>query len=438
MTMLALKKGGREIPAEHRPNFRHLYLDIAWFGVLNGSAISFMAVFATRLGANGLQIGLLNAVPAVISLFVTLPAGAWLQRQPIGRAVFATAVAHRVFYLPWIFLPFFLAPQLQIRALILLVLLMSIPGTALAVGFNALFAAVVPPEWRGHVVGVRNALLSVTFILVSLICGAVLEWLPFPLGYQVVFGLGVLGAAMSSWHLWFIRPVGEADYRSRNGRSLGDWARPGKLHIFTHSLRTISGDWRFLLNRQPSTSISLRQLDSAFTRLIVVLFGFHLVQYLAIPLFPLYWVNQVHFTDQHISLGNALFYVSVLVGSTQLSRLTDRLGNHRLMSVGALGMSLYPALTAVMQGLPLFFVASIVGGLAWAVVGGASGNYLLEKIPEGKRPSYLAWYNLSLNTAVLLGSLVGPLLAEQIGLVAALSWSALGRVIAAILIWRKG
>jgi MFS family permease len=91
-----------------------------------------------------------------------------------------------------------------------------------------------------------------------------------------------------------------------------------------------------------------------------------------------------------------------------------------------------------MQGLPLFFVASIVGGLAWAVVGGASGNYLLEKIPEGKRPSYLAWYNLSLNTAVLLGSLIGPLLAEQIGLVAALFWSALGRVIAAILIWRKG
>ncbi len=438
MTIFALRKSGLEIPAEHRQNFRHLYLDIAWFGVLNGSAIAFMAVFATRLGASGLQIGLLNGVPAIISLFVALPAGVWLQQQPISRAVFGTAVANRIFYLPWIFLPFFLAPQMQIRGLILIVLLMSIPGTALSVGFNALFAAAVPPEWRGHVVGVRNALLSVTYILVSLICGAVLEWLPFPLGYQVVFGLGALGAAMSSWHLWFVRPIGETNYKSRNGRSLGDWARPGKLNILSHNLRTGSGDWRFLLNRKASTNVGFFKIDPTFTRLIFVMFGFHLFQYLAIPLFPLHWVNQIHLTDQQISLGNALFYVSVLLGSTQLARLTDRLGNHRLMAVGALSMSLYPALTAVTQGLPLYLVASVVGGLAWAVVGGASGNYLLEKIPEGKRPSYLAWYNISLNTAILLGSLLGPLLAEQIGLVATLFWAALGRIIAGILLWRKG
>ena len=438
MTILALRKNRPEIPAEHRKNFRHLYLDIAWFGVLNASAISFMAVFATRLGANGLQIGLLNGAPAIISLFVALPAGVWLQHRPISRAVFGTAVANRIFYLPWIFLPFFLSPQLQIGGLILIVLLMSIPGTALAVGFNALFAAAVPPEWRGHVAGVRNALLSVTFIVVSLICGVVLEWLPFPLGYQVVFGLGALGAAMSSWHLWFVRPIGEANYRSQDGRSLDDWARPGKLNILSHSLRDASGDWRFLLNHKSATGIGFRQMDSAFTRLIFVLFGFHLFQYLAIPLFPLYWVNHIHLTDQQISLGNALFYVSVLLGSTQLARLTDRLGNHRLMAAGALSMSLYPALTAVTQGLPLFLVASVLGGLAWAVVGGASGNYLLEKIPEGKRPSYLAWYNVSLNTAVLLGSLVGPLLAEQIGLVTTLFWVALGRIVAGILLWRKG
>ena len=78
MSSISLWRWG-SLPAEHRGNFIHLYLDIAWFGLLNGSAISFAAIYATRLGANSLQIGLLSASPAIISLIFTLPAGQWLQ-----------------------------------------------------------------------------------------------------------------------------------------------------------------------------------------------------------------------------------------------------------------------------------------------------------------------------------------------------------------------
>ena len=70
MTVLPFRRTVQTIPAEHRNNFWHLYLDIDWYGVLSGSAISFMVIFATRLGASGLQIGLLNASPALISLFL--------------------------------------------------------------------------------------------------------------------------------------------------------------------------------------------------------------------------------------------------------------------------------------------------------------------------------------------------------------------------------
>ena len=43
----------RPVPAEHRSNFNHLILDIAWFGVLNGSAIAFVAVEPTDGSAAG-------------------------------------------------------------------------------------------------------------------------------------------------------------------------------------------------------------------------------------------------------------------------------------------------------------------------------------------------------------------------------------------------
>ncbi len=436
MTVLPFRRTAQAIPAEHRANFWHLYLDIAWYGVLSGSAISFMVIFATRLGANGLQIGLLNASPALVSLFFTLPAGQWLQKRPIRLGVFWTSVWSRLFYATWIFLPLLFGAQGQIQALIGLMLVMSIPGTALAVGFNALFAEAVPPEWRGHVAGVRNGLLAIVFVVVSLLCGFILDWLPFPLGYQVVFGLGFIGGVMSSYHLWFIRPpVSEPPQPMANG-SMGDQARPGHIRTLGDG-RVAAGSLRFLTRiKQPGLNLEL--LRGPFGLLLLLLFVFHLTQYLAIPLFPLYWVNHLHLTDQEISLGNAVFYGAVLLGSSQLARLTQRLGNHHLMAVGIAAMSVYPALTAVTHDLELFLITSALGGLAWSLVGGASANYLLEKIPPDQRPAHLAWYNLALNAAVLGGSLLGPALAGAIGIVAALMLAAAGRLLAAIGLWRWG
>lgn len=428
------------VPADHRRNFFHLYLDIAWFGILSGSAISFMAVYATRLGASGWQIGILNAAPAIVSLLATLPAGRWLQTDgAISRRVFWTSVGHRVFYGVWVFLPLFLRPQQQIWAFIGLMFLMSMPGTALAVGFNAMFAAAVPVPWRAHVTGMRNGLLAITFIAASLLCGWLLHLLPFPWGYQVVFAIGAVGAAMSSLHLWFVRPLDESGYVPGNGQSVGDLARPGHVRLWLGGMKTAVADWRFLLAWRPQLrSRPQNRLDPAYTKLMASLFFIHLAQYLAIPLFPLFWVNNLHLTDQHIGWGNAVFYLLVLLTSTQLNRLTFRFANFRLLVAGVLGMSLYPLLTAVTDNLALFLTVSAIGGITWGLVSGTLANFLLERIPEGQRPSYLAWYHLALNAAVLLGALAGPLLANQVGLVTALVIIALCRFLAALTLWRWG
>ena len=67
-----------DVPEKYRSNFAHLYFDIAWFGVLSGTAVNFLNVYATRLGATGFQIGLLAAMAAVVNLFLAIPAGRWI------------------------------------------------------------------------------------------------------------------------------------------------------------------------------------------------------------------------------------------------------------------------------------------------------------------------------------------------------------------------
>jgi MFS family permease len=425
------------VPAEYRANFVHLYLDTAWYGVLAASAMSFVAVYATRQGATAFQIGLLSAGPAVVSLAFTLPAGRWLEGRRVDAAVFWAAALHRLFYLLWVPLPALLAPQAQVWALVILTLLMSVPGTALAVGFNALFADAVPLEWRGHTVGIRNALMAVTFIAVSLLCGQILDRLPFPTGYQVVFGIGCLGAAMSSFHLWFVRPRRTEQPRQRVGRGLGDLARPGRPRFLVDSLRAGAG-LRFLLGRPNFRILRTEILKGPYGRLVLILFAFHLSVYLAVPLFPLQWVNQIHLSDQQIALGTALFYVSVFASSMQFSRVVSRLGNQRVAAVGALFMGFYPLFMALSRGVGLFLIGSAVGGFGWSLVSGALTNYLLERIPEDDRPTHLAWYNLALNAALLLGSLAGPFFAGMVGVPLALALFAGLRLLAALVLLRWG
>lgn len=438
MITFSLRSNQGPTPAALRANFTHLYWDIAWFGVLSGSAISFLTVYATRLGGNAFQIGLLTAGPAIVNLIATLPTGRWLETRPIGPAVFWSATFHRLFYLLWVIMPWLLLPKLEIWAYILVTLLMSIPGTGLAVGFNALFADAVPPEWRPHVTGVRNAVLSVTFIITSLACGVILETMPFPLSYQVVFAIGALGAAASTVHLFFVRPISDGRKQpSHRWYRLGDLASPGRIQGVTDQGRSAIG-LRFLTRGGGKSLLRLEILRGPYGIVLAGLFAFHVAQYLAIPLFPIVWVNRLGFTDGLISQSQALFYAAVFVGSTQLSRATQRLGNQRVLAVGVLLLAGYPAITALMQGAPAFLLVSLLGGLGWSFAGGAIANYILERTPDHDRPAHLAWYNLALNAAILLGSLLGPLLAGWIGLVAALMVAALARALAGLFIWRKG
>lgn len=408
---LPIARSGRSIPAEHRANFRNLYLDIAWYSVLAGSALNFVTVYAARLGATAFQLGLFNAGPATVNLLLTLPAGRWLEKRPVDKAVFWTSLAQRSIYLLWALLPFFLGAPAQIWALIGLTLLSSIPATALSVGFNTLFAGTVPHEWRGRVAGVRNALSAVIFIITSLVSGRVLTALGLPVGYQLVFGAGFLGALLSSVYLKAVHPLAEPV--SASSPLPASPARRPRL-------------------------IRIDILRTPFARVLAGLFAFHLVQYIPMSLFPLYQVGQLHLSDQQISLGTALFYVMVFIGSLQLERLTRRLGNRRLVGLGATMLSGYPALLSLSRGVGLFLVTSAVGGLAWSLLGGAVGNYLLEKVPADDRPAHLAWYNLALNGAILLASLLGPLLGNWLTVGPALAAAALLRLLVALALLRWG
>ncbi|HMN60469.1 MAG TPA: MFS transporter [Anaerolinea sp.] len=396
------------IPAVHRSTFVNLFMDMAWIGVLSGSTITFLSVYAARLGATSTQIGFISAAPAVINLIFAIPAAGWTRGRPLGAAAFWSSALARIFYLPLCFLPYFFKPAQEIWAIIVIILVMNVPLSLLNVSFNAMMIESVPFEWRAYVVGLRNGLLSIITVIVTLVSGQILNHVPFPLGYQIVFGMGFLGAAMSSLHLFLLREKGAP--------------LPG-------SARTAAG-W---FPRFERTAGNLK-----YFRILFLLFCFHTTQWLVIPVVPLYSVNFLKLTDVQISLGNSMFNLIVFFGSFALARVSGRFGNHRATAFCAMGMAIFPVILSFSRGFGLYMTAQFVGGVVWSILMGALFNYLAENVPEENRASGISLYIFVSNGSILIGSLLGPMICDQAGYpVALLAFGGL-RLLSGLAILRWG
>ena len=408
-----------DIPHKYRSNFINLYLDIAWFGVLSGTAVNFLNVYATRLGATSLQVGLLTATAAIVNLFLAIPAGHWISKRHTGRAVFWSSVLFRIGYFLWVPLPWLFSDKAEIWVLILLNFLMAIPLTPLGVGFNALFAEAVPSQYRARVAGTRNVTFAIAYMLTSLITGFILKSLDFPGGYQVVFAIGAIGAAMSSYHLYHVKPLMEEVPAPQPAPEADPVPGASPSRGMTSALR-------------------LDVWNTSFRNVLVAMFIFNFSHYLSSPLYPIFNVRVLQLNDGHIGNGTALYYLSVLIASTQLERIVHRLGNKKVTGLGVAGMASYPLMLAFGQNVWQFYALSFIGGFLFALVNGAFANYMLENIPADDRPSHLAWYTIMFNFAVLTSSLIGPVVANQIGLVEALIAFGIARILAGLYLLKWG
>jgi len=412
-------------------NFRNLYADAFWFGALSGTTVGFLAIFAARLGANSFQIGLLTAGPALVNLAVSLPAARWLESRPLIGASFWSAALSRVGYFALILLPWFFNQHDQIRSMIWITLYISLPATVWVIGFNALFAEVVPSQYRAEVVGKRNALLAISMTIATLLSGFLLERIIFPLNYQVVFALGALGAAMSAYHLALLRPA----------------PAPASLAFRTNGLAFLGvAQFRNLLRRVEQLPLgggtalrSFLHLDLLRGRLGIFMAAYLLVylfQYLCIPLFPLAYVADLKLSDGMISLGSGLFYLMMFLVSLRLKWLAARFSHHQLLAAASIGLAAYPLMMGLARGPGMYLAASLAGGVISAVLSASLINRLMEVVPEQERAAGMAFHNLALNLGILVGSLTGPLMGEWLGYQGGLMLGAGLRLLAGLLmIW---
>ena len=363
-------------------NFRHLMMDVVWFGLALTATARFLSVFAIRLGATPAEQGLLIGLQGLVMGFSTLFAVRWRNRfQTTSEAIVIPGFFFRFWFLLPVFTPFFPQP-FQVPWL-----LFSVAFTGLGQGIaGSLFLTHMREavgDQRVNILASRRfAAMNIGLCVTAVGFGWMLTAIPFPLNYQVMFGAAFLFSLVSQWHVTqskTLYPVSmSAAVPAENVPSAPIqriWNMPGWGIVIAASLIT---HLAFLSVNAviPMVLVSTMKADEAF----MGVFGL-------------------------IELVGGI--LAGLSGEWFLRHLNPR----RLTGL-AVGMTaITPLVIAFAPSLNVALGGAMLNGMGWTLV--AIGLYaiLVERTPSHMMPRATTLYQQMLAVGTFVGPLIGSTLA---------------------------
>ncbi|MBI5303095.1 MAG: MFS transporter [Chloroflexi bacterium] len=400
---LDLIKPGESIEDQNR---WHLYGEIAWYGVLFGMIQAFLPVFVLRLGGSDVHVGLVTALPALIIAVFSMPGSLLVERErkPLSALIFS-ALIQRSGYLAIALVPFFFVTH-RADLVIVLIGLLSIPLAIAAIGFTAMFARAVKPERRAHVVSIRNVWLGVSSTAVALLGGRFLDWVVFPLNFQILFAIGFLAGMVGLYHLARLHVPNEPS------------VAPTRTRL----------SWR--------ATLTMVTTQRAFARYAITLFIYHWGLFFAAPLFTIYWVRNLGASDGWIGIINMVTNATTIIAFPLWGRAATRQGNRRVLILTSAALASIPIVTAFAPSLETLLFVAFLGGVIAPGFSLAFFNGLLEACPEQHRATYVGAFNALINVAAFLAPILSSSLTVLFSVPLLLVVAGAMRLTGAILIWR--
>ena len=396
---------------EQARNIRLLYWDMAFQGIIAAGATAYLSVFAVRLGASTLMVGLLSSLPALVLVLSAVPTGRFVARcTDLKRLVVRSSLAFRVFYLitalvPWLF------PGWAGAGIVLIWTVAAIPTNLVEVSATAALAEAIPPARRAQVISTRYAIHAIVAAMTLPWVGRLLDSVSFPLGYQIVFTGSFLAAMASTFMFAQIR--------------IPDQVVPLETRRRVPTMARVRG------------GLAELRLGGAFAVYLLSITVFRLGLALPRPLWSLLWVNELHLTDGDIGQASTVVYIFSILGYFWWGQVAGRFGHGPVLIAATLGLAMYPLITSLAYGLSTILLASCFGGFFTSAYTLATFNVLLALAPPEKRADYVALNAVSVNMMALVGPMLGSGLAEWLGLRTALLLGAGMRFLGGLLCWLR-
>jgi len=377
-------------------NAFYLYATSASFGPIQAGIGAYLTVFLVRLGASAQQIGWLTSVPAIVSMILIIPAGFMVERvrdqvrlRTLGALVLRSiplplAIAPLVFALSSI-------PNVALGLVALQAVAMAIAWPA----FMTVMSDAVAPQHRSRVNGTRWAILNLVGAVLVPFFGRMLDVVEFPVNYQILFLFSFIGGIGNVYFFSRIKvPPLEVPERE-----------PWQLSHLRDGVRSyissIGGERKFVL-------------------FLLGTVAFRVALNMPLPLFSLYWVNELGVSDGLIGLRTMAAYMALVVGYLAWGRWLTKIQQRQQLTVAVVLLGIYIVATGLIPSAVWLVPIALIWGLAMSGVNIGLFNVMLASAPKEKMPRLAAVLNLVASAAASVGPLLGVVLSQATSLRAAL------------------
>ncbi len=363
-----------------------------FFASIMGGASAFNAAFAVRLGAANSEIGLLNSIPALLALIISIPAGRFLQNQTKPKPwILGSLTLSRVGMLMVALSPFIHIGGNEGLLVVLILIVMSMPASFFNVGFIPMLADVIPEGNRAAVFSARNMIAGATTSIAVFIFGQWLSRVAFPINYQVMFAFGW---AISMMSYFFLSKVQVPE------------SKLAQVRIKTKT--NLKAQWNSLKQAYSSQPAFLR-----ITRNTILL---SIGLWIATPLYILFFVRSLGASDAWLGIQSTAANLGTILGYAFFRWVMSRWGEPNTLKRTALTIGAYPLLVGLFQNLTITLFAVALNSIFAAGLNLSQLNQLMKAMPPEKRPEYTALYYTIVNVGAFIFPLVGVAIANMIGI----------------------
>ncbi len=380
-------------PGINRRNFVNVQIDAIGVGLANAAA-PFLPVFLTRLGASNIEVGLLTTMPAVTGLLLAIPLGRFLQRKTNIVPWFSTARLTVLTSYALTGLVVFMVPKSSlITAILVIWALATLPQTLLSITFSVVMNSVAGPAGRFELMSRRWSILGVTTALMVFVIGQMLDKMNFPISFQVVFIAMSLGGLVS--------------YYFSSKISLPALTPPEEPP--SHSIREVAAGY-----------VKLIRSERPFVSFVSKRFVYTLGTTMAIPLFPLFFVNHLNASNSWIAAINTSQTAILIIGYFIWTHASRRRGSRTVLLFSTLGLGIYPIITALTNQVWPIAIYAGLAGIFQAGLNLVFFDELMKTCPVELSATFVSVSQSADYLAAIFAPLFGSFLADQIGLPTAL------------------
>lgn len=376
--------------------------------------VPFASLYAKRLNATDDDIALLNSYPAIFCI-LSIFLGAYLFRRYKNKKM-VTAISFgfgRLFFLIFVLVPF-LSPWLQPGIFVLLYGAMNFPNSIANMGWQSYIGDLFPDIWRGRAYSRRSSLSTISALVVTLITGNLLYYIPknneqrIKL-YQLFFVIAFIFAIFEIYS-FMLHKVDKSSKQIEVVTELDD----------EHLYKKIIDIYKMIVS------------NKSFLYFCICVVIFHFAWQMGWAVFFSYEVDILHSNESWTSLESAVSLIVQAIAFPLWQKFAEKKGNTYALFWAILLMACCPFFYMISRNMYHVLLFTIVTGSAVAGTTLLLLSSLYETAPDENRTLYIAAYTILTNITLMFAPILGMKLKNLTNIYIALAVVGICRLIGAL------